>query len=425
MASTSLTRRNFLRAAGVCLALPWLDSFTRLRAGARRKTPRRLVAICSTLSLHTPHLFPKEAGRDYTPTPYLEALEDFRKEVTVCSGLSHPGVVAFGHSCMARFLTGAATLGGHPNGISLDQLAAEQLGGETRFASLQLQSGAVGILGPGISVTRAGVVLPAYTHPSQVYAKLFLNGSAGDVRSQASRLQDGQSILDTVKDQTRSLQRNLPARDRDVLDEYFNSVREVEQRLVKADEWSRRPKPKIKVPPPKDVSKSGPTCMDHIRLMFDLIHLAIQTDSSRLITIPIDCGQSTPPIDGVTQGHHSLSHHGMRPEKIAQLRLLETELMKLYRGLLAKLKSSTEEGETLLDRTMVLFGSHMGNAATHGVVNLPILLAGGGFKHGQHLPFDPARGTPLCNLYLSILQRLGVETEAFGSSKGTLRGLDA
>ena len=283
----------------------------------------------------------------------------------------------------------------------------------------------MGILGPGISVNRAGVVLPAYQSPSQVYAKLFLNGPAGDVRSQARKLRDGKSILDSVTDQSRGLHRNLPARDRQVLDEYFTAVREIEQRLVKADEWSRRPKPKVNVPPPKDVRKGGPDCLEHIRLMFDLIHLAIQTDSTRLVTIPIDCGQSKAPIDGVTEGHHSLSHHGSRPEKIEQLRLLELELMKLYRGLLSKLKNSTEGGETLLDRTMVLFGSHMGNGATHAVVNLPTLLAGGGFKHGQHLAFDQQKGTPLCNLYLSILQRLGIETDSFGSSKGTLNGLES
>jgi hypothetical protein len=158
--------------------------------------------------------------------------------------------------------------------------------------------------------------------------------------------------------------------------------------------------------------------------MFDLIHLAIQTDSTRLVTIPIDCGQAVPRIEGVTEGHHSLSHHDKRPEKIASLRLLELELMKAYRDLLGKLKNSKEEGETLLDRTMVMFGSHMGNAATHNTSNLPVILAGGGFKHGQHLAFDKDSNPPLCNLYLSMLQRLGVEIGSFGSSRGTLKGLE-
>ena len=235
------------------------------------------------------------------------------------------------------------------------------------------------------------------------------------------------ALMDRLLDETKDVQRTLPARDRELLDEYFSSVRDVEQqRLVKADEWSRKPKPKVNVPPPKDLTKYGPDCVEHIRLMFDLIHLAIQTDSTRFITIPIDCGQAIPRIEGVTEGHHNLSHHGKRPEKLAQLRILEGELMKLYRDLLAKLKNSKEDGETLLDRTMVLFGSHMGNAYTHSTDNLPVMLfAGGGFKHGQHLAFAGSSKTPLCNLYLSILQRLGLEIGSFGSSKGTLRGLES
>jgi len=421
-----LSRRTFLKAAGVSLALPQLESMMPARAAgaaSRAVPPRRLVAICNTLGFHTPHLFPQEAGRDYTASPYLEALADFRNDFTICSGLAHPGVTIFGHSCLARFLTGAFTGTGYRNTVSLDQLAAEQIGGETRFPSLQLVSGAVGILGPGISVTRSGVVLPAYAKPSQVYAKLFLDGKADDVRDQARKLQDGQSILDAVGSEAKAMKGNLPPRDRDILDEYFGSVREVEQRLVKAEEWARKPKPKVSVPPPKDVPKSGPDCLEHIRLMFDLVHLAIQTDSTRIITIPIDCGQSAPRIEGVTEGHHSLSHHGKRPEKIAKLKLVETEIFKAFGELLGKLKKTREDGATLLDRTMLLFGSHMGNAYTHTTTNLPILLAGGGFKHGQHLAFDPNNGPPLCNLYLSMLQRLGLEIASFGSSKGTLKGV--
>ena len=437
--SRKLNRRLFLRGAGVTLALPMLEALTspswrgpglgarahadQPQPAARARTPRRFVAICSTLSLHTPFLFPTEAGRNYTATPYLEALADFRNELTVCSGLSHPGVQVFGHSCLNRFLTGAYMASGIRNTISVDQLAAEQLGGETRFASLQLQSGALGVLGPGISVNRSGVVLPAVERPSQVYARLFLNGRPEEVRAQTRRLRDGQSILDVVQDQTRQLQNGLPVPDRELLDEYFTSVREVEQRLVKAEEWTNRPRPTVSTPAPRDVQKYGPDCITHIRLMFDLIHLAIQTDSTRFITIPIDCGQSMPQVEGITEGHHSLSHHDRRPEKIEQLKRFELELIKAYRDLLAKLKNSREEGENLLDRTMVLFGSHMGNAATHSTSNVPTILAGGGLQHGQHLAFDTVNNAPLCNLYLSILQRLGLEIASFGSSRSTLRGL--
>ena len=158
--------------------------------------------------------------------------------------------------------------------------------------------------------------------------------------------------------------------------------------------------------------------------MFDLMHLALQNDSTRIITMLLTGTSLVPPIAGVSLGHHDLSHHGQDPAKIAQLKTVELEKMKALRDFLAKLKQSTEEGGTLLDRSMVFFGSNLGNASSHAVRNLPVLLAGGGYKHGAHLAFDPAAPPPLSNLYLSLLQRLGVEVDKFGSSTGTLKGLE-
>jgi len=415
-----LTRRHFLRATGVTLALPWLESLAAARAPASAAKPRRIVCINTPLGVHPPYFFPKKAGKDYELTPYLEVLKEFRNDFTVISGLSHPDVGP-SHDSNYSFLTGAPhpeRRAGFRNSISMDQLAAEYLHGQTRFPSLTLACE-----GFGLSWTRSGAVVPPACWPSDVFAKLFLEGRPDQVQAQARRLRDGQSILDTVRDQTRKVQSGLGADDREKLDEYFTSVRELEQRLAQAEEWSKKPKPKVDVKPPQNVLNAA-DLVGRSRVWFDLIHLALQTDSSRLITLQLLGTSSVPPVQGVTYGHHDLSHHGQDPTKIAQLKKVEEEKMKTLRDFFAKLKQTKEGGDCLLDRTMVFFSSNLGNAATHGVKNLPVLFAGGGFKHGQHLAFDQANPPPLCNLFLSMLQRLGMEVDRFSSSTGTLTGLE-
>jgi len=265
--------------------------------------------------------------------------------------------------------------------------------------------------------------VPAHPAPSSVFAALFLEGRPDEVQAQARRLRNGQSILDTVRGQTAKFQAGLGANDRDKLDEYFTSVRELEVRLVQAEEWAKQPKPKVDAKPPQNAQNPA-DLVGKARLWFDLIHLALQTDSSRLVTLQLLGTSSVPPIQGVTMGHHDLSHHGKDPTKIAQLKTLELEKLKTLRDFFQKLKDTKEEGSTLLDRTMVFFSSNLGNAAGHTVHNLPVLLAGGGFKHGQHLAFDEKKGPPLCNLFVSMLQRLGIEADKFSSSRGTLTGLE-
>jgi hypothetical protein len=395
----TLDRRNFLRAAGVSLALPWLES----RALAPTKPRRRMVCINTPLGFHPPYFFPKQAGKDYEPSPYLEVLKDFRSDLTVVSGLSHPEVGP-SHDSNYSFLTGAPhpeRRAGFRNTISLDQFAAEHLRGETRFASLALSCE-----GFGLSWTRSGAPVPAHPWPSSVFAALFLDGRPDEVQAQARRLRDGRSTADREK-----------------LDEYTTSVRELEQRLAQAEEWSKKPKPKVDAKPPQNIV-NGADLVGKTRLWFDLIHLALQTDSTRLITLQLLGTSSVPPVQGVTFGHHDLSHHGRDPVKIEQLKKVELEKMKTFAAFLKLLKDTKEEGATLLDRTTVFFSSNLADASTHAVKNMPVLLAGGGFKHGQHLAFDPKDPPPLCNLYVSMLQRLGVEADRFGSSKGTLTGLE-
>jgi hypothetical protein len=420
MSNKNLHRRTFLRGTGVALALPVLDVMSPQRAGAaaHRDSQRRMVAICTSLGMHTPNLYPQQTGRDYASTPYLDAISDFRDDFTIFSGLSHPDVDG-GHSSGASFLTAAAHPGSSSfkNTISLDQFAAERLDSDTRFAYLSLST-----RGDGLSWTRGGVRIPADNRASLLFAKLFLQGSKDELDQQVRRLKEGQSIMDLVGDQAKTLERNLGKSDREKLGEYFASVRDLEARLVRAEEWSKKPKPKVDYRPPSDIEDKA-DFVGRLKLMFDLAHLALETDSTRLITLAISGTNLVPPIDGISADWHNLSHHGKDPEKLAQLKIIEMEKMRLLNEFLTKLKGTQEQDETLLDRTMVLFGSNLGNASNHATRDLPIILAGGGFQHGQHLAFDPKNHPPLCNLYVSMLQRLGLEIDSFASGTTTIAGL--
>ncbi len=414
-------RRNFLKAAGISLALPLLDRFALKARGAEKDIPRRMVCICTPLGLHATNFFPEKAGKDYQLTPYLEVLQNFRDDFTVMSGLSHPGIGS-SHDSIFSFLTAAPhpeRRAGFRNSISLDQFAAETLGSKTRFPTLTLSAE-----GFSLSWTRSGALVPSDCFPSAVFARLFLEGRPDQVQAQVRRLQDGQSILDRVGEQAKKMQASVGAADRDKLDEYFSSVRDLEQRLIIAEEWSHKPKPKVAVEPLRDIANSA-DLVGRTRLLFDLTHLALQTDSTRLVTIMLLGTSLVPPIQGVSDGHHNLSHHGQDPSKLDQLKIVELEKLKVLGDLLAKLRETKENESTLLDRTMVFFSSNLGNASNHSCQNLPVLLAGGGFRHGQHLAFDAASPPPLSNLYVSMLQRLGLETDQFGASTGTLTGLES
>ena len=380
-----------------------------------------MVCICTPLGLHAQHFFPATKGKEYELTPYLEVLKDLRDDFSVISGLSHPEVGS-SHDSIFSFLTAAPhpeQRAGFRNSISVDQWAAERIGGQTRFGSLPLSCE-----GFSLSWTRTGAIVPSDSFPSSVFARLFLDGRPEEIAAQTRRLRDGQSILDVVGGQAKRLQHGLGSRDRDKLDEYFTSVRELEERLAISEQWSQKPKPKVDAKQPQNIANSA-DLVGRARLMFDLMHLAIQTDSTRLITLMLLGTSLVPPVQGVSLGHHDLSHHGQDPTKIEQLKAVEIEKLKTFRDFLAKLKETKEDGECLLDRTTVFFSSNLGNASNHSTKNLPVILAGGGFRHGQHLAFDPASGPPLSNLYVSMLQQLGLEADKFGSSTGTLTGLEA
>ena len=409
----------------MALALPYLDAMWPARADGAEGTvgpPSRLVCICTTLGLHAPYFVPTRTGKDYALTPYLEPLKDFRSQFTVFSGLSHPEVSGSnGHDSEAVFLTAARHpgLNGFRNSISMDQWVSEKIGYQTRFPSL-----ALGTSDASQSYTRSGVMIPAETIPSRVFAKLFLEGNAQEVKLQLLAISDGRSIMDTVGAEAQRLKKRIGGEDRRKLDEYFTSVREMEQRLTQAEEWSRKPKPKVEAKPPEDVTDQR-DLIGRMRLLFELTPLALQTDSTRLITIMVSGRNDVPPMPGVSIDHHNLSHHGQDPEKIKQLKLIEDAEMKAFASLLMSLKAKIEGAGTLLDRTSILFGSNLGNANSHETLNLPILVAGGGFKHGQHLTFDPKNNVPLSNLFVALLQGMGMETDKFGSStKASVDGFE-
>ena len=375
-----------------------------------------MVCICTTLGIEAESIFPKKTGRDYELTPYLEPFEDLRDEFTLFSGVSHPEVDG-GHSSESSFLSAAP----HPrassfrNSISLDQWLLEKLPPETRIPHLSLTTSAVQ---EGLSISRSGVMLPADNSPSAVFKRLFIDGTAGEVEEQSRRLQEGRSIMDLMGEESRRLRGRVGARDGERLDEYFTTVREVERRLHESQQWAVRPKPRVAARPPVDILGTADFA-GQTRLMFDLIQLALENDSTRVITLRIQGQQSVPVVPGVNQGWHNLSHHGKDPEKLEQLRRIELEQMKLLAGFLAKLKATKEGGAALLDRTSVVYGSNLGNASSHDTTNLPVLLAGGGFRHGQYLAYDPQNNAPLCNLYVAMLRQQGLDVSAFASSKAT------
>lgn len=408
----SLDRRTFLRACGVSLSLPLLEVF----GEAAKTPPKRALFICNTLGFHSPAFYPKAPGLDYESSEYLSLLRAHRDDFTVFSGLSHPDQGGE-HACEMTWLSAARNPGmdGFKNSISVDQFAAEALGYVTRFPSLSLSSA-----GPASqSYTASGVMTPAMDRPSEVFSKLFLRGRPEVIAREKRKLSDGRSILDSLSDQRRRILRKATRIDRARLQAYFESVRQAERDLTAAEAWLDRPKPRVAADPPRDVIDKS-DLVGRIKLLFDLVPLILQTDSSRVISIVIQNNHGVPQIEGVSAEHHNLSHHGRDPQKIAQLMNIERAILKCFDGLLACMKRDPEADGTLLDHTMTLLGSNLGSAAAHDPRNNPILLAGGQRKHSGYVVHDAEKNTPLCNLFVRILQEIGVETDAFGTSSSVL-----
>ena len=415
---TPISRRTALRASGVALSLPLLDVMNPALGFERAEQPKRMVMICNALGLYPPSLFPRTPGNDYENTEYLELLKEHRSDFTLFSGLSHPDQNGKEpHDTEMTFLTAAINpgLAGFRNTISVDQVAAAHLGHTTRFPSITLGSNTRESQSYNIN----GVMLPADSRPSRVFAKLFLAGSPDKQRRQRQRLAEGRSILDAVGDQTKALNRRVSGGDRKQLDEYFAAIRTAEKELAASEAWLDRPKPEVNVEVPNDIAEPS-ELLGRIRVLFDLIQLMLQTDSTRVVSLMIQDHGAVPNIDGVHGEHHPLSHHGQDPARIAQLKIIESGILSTFSDFLTQLGQRSAQGTRLLDHTAVLFGSNLGNANAHDPTNLPIILAGGGYQHGRYVAHDQERNTPLCNLFVTLLQRMGVPTDTFATSNGAL-----
>lgn len=410
-----LSRRHLLRGAGAAaVGLPLLDAMS---LPGRAEPPKRFVAMCAPLGFHTPFLFPEKPGRTVASTPYLKILKDHLDVITPVSGYCHPEQQGNnGHASELTWLTSAKRpgLAGFRNTISVDQLIAAKIGHETRYPFLALSPS-----GRSMSWTSNGVEIPGERSPSRLFKALFIDGTKEEVAAEVRDLKRGRSILDTVRGEARKLDQELGARDREKLGEYLGSVRDLEKRLRQSEGWATRPKPKVEATPPKDITDKQDG-MGRQRLMYDMIVLALRTDSTRTVTLNLGSMNAVPSnLPGVTQDWHNLSHHGKDPAKIAQLRLIEEAEFRLFAKFLSDLRGIHEAGATLLDRTAVLFGSNLGNASAHNWHNLPLVLAGGGYKHGTTVAGDPKDNTPFANILLALAQRMGVETDRFGSSTGS------
>jgi len=419
-----LSRRTFLRGTGTVLALPLLDAMlpacaTRAQAAAATKPPKRFVAYSYGLGFHGPNLFPKDTGLSYTATPYLEPLEKSRGHFSVISGLSHPEQNgANGHTGEMTIFTTAKHPGlpGFKNSISIDQYLAEKLVPDTRYPSLPLSVGSY----ESMSWSSAGVNLPAENSPEKLYRTLFVAGTPDQIAYQTAELKRGRSILDTLDGRAKRLANTLGARDREKFDQYLTSVRELEQRLQASEAWALRPKPKVDSPEPKDIADRLDV-LARSRLMNEMIALALQTDSTRIITVKTSALGEPPKIEGVDTGWHELSHHGQDEGKIEELARIERAEFQVIGEMFQRLKSVKEGDTALLDNTTLLFTSNLGNASSHSWRDLPLVLAGGGFKHAGHIAAGGAglANNRLANLFVQIAQKMGVETESFGSSDGT------
>jgi len=403
-----------LRAGGISLALPFLDAMTPAFAVPPKEHPKakRFVSASLALGLHGPNWTPKEKGTSYKPAPYLRPLQDLRKDMTIVSGSSHPRVTG-GHTAEGSILTACPNTRGSTsrNTISLDQLMARYLGHETRFPSLVLNTG--GSTSP--SYTENGAMIPAEENITKLFAKLFIDDLPGEQARQTALIQRGRSILDIIGEEARALKRELGPGDQDKLDAWFTSVRDLESRLKINENWVHLPKPNAgtKVPRP-DRNNS----IEVVRAMFDIVAMALQTDSTRFVTLHMPGNAKLKGVKGITEGYHGLSHHGKDKEKLQQLARVEQAVINEWARFLRKLKSSS-----LLDTTMVLLTSNLGNASSHNNKNLPVLFAGGGFKHGRHLAFNQKQNYPLPNLYLNALHQVGLPLESFATSTGEMAGL--
>jgi hypothetical protein len=422
-----LERRTFLRASGIGMALPFLDAMLPGRAvAASTVAPKRLAVMTQDLGVLHDTFFPIGASsRNYQMPSVLAELKSIRDDMTVFSHIDH-GLTG-GHHAAGGVLNGVKPefAARSPFGaISVDQRAAEIVGSAVRYTSILCW----GSKNLSSSYSRQGSRLPASAAtPSQLYQSLFLEGSDEEKQRTRALLHEGKSILDLVSGDAKRLARNLNQRDRDKLDEYFHSVRSVELQLSDRDRWLDRPKPTC---PDADLEKmartgklDGQGNSRNLRAWLDLMYVALLTDSTRVTTVAIPMNDGVWDLPGITTGAHALSHHGKEEWKMEQFRTIQRCILGEYRRFVERLKSDTQaNGESLLDSTMVLYASGLSNGATHSNDNLPVLLAGGKARHGEH--FNAEGKQTLNSLYLSMLKSFDPDLSEFNNADAPLKGFE-
>lgn len=399
------------------MALPLMESAApRAMAATSAKRPRRILAIGNHLGFYPPAFFPERAGADYVSSQTLKNIERHRKDFTVFSNLDDGA--HGGHSGVHAFLSGGIRKeesGGFPEkNISLDQVAAEYSGSTARFPSINAGLGE----GTDMCWNRTGVRIPPINNPARLFEALFVERSKSERDLERTRLEHRGSVLDALRESAKSLHGNLSNADRDKLDQYLTSVRDVENRLQMSEVWLDKPKPRPAIAPVTDEDRMH---IEELPLFFDLLTLALQTNSTRVATFEIPMGFTTSDLDNVSSGYHGLSHHSKGESKLEQLKVVEDYIFSQIDRLFDGLREAR-----IFNDTLVVIGSGMSDGSTHSNKNLPVLLAGGGLKHQGHIisPADKHRRVPLSNLWLSSLQWFGVERERFGKSTGTFSQMD-
>ena len=415
---TRLSRRSTLKGGTTVLSLPLLESMLPAKESnnGNDQQTKRFVGINIPMGFHSPNFFPEDTGFNYKLSSYLKPAEKLKKNFTVISGTSLP-LVNGGHSAEKCFLTGAP----HPdsrsfkNSISLDQLMAKKIGKQTRYASLSLGH-------QSLSWSSNGVSIPAESRPDKLFLKLFSKSNSKSLEEAIHKFEDGLSVMDYVYKEAKSINKVISKADQHKLEQYFTAVRESELRLQKAKEWENKPKPNISDKNPG--YSSGNDIIGNFKRFLEVMRLALVTDQTRIITLGGQGGNQVPPLKGVSTGYHALTHHGQNPQMIKQLEIIDRETLKAWAEWIQDLKDTEENGESLLSSTHVLLGSNLGSASGHITTNLPILLAGGSFKHGQHIAFNKKKNEPLTNTYLSILHAMNIKEKSFSSSNRKLPGLE-
>jgi hypothetical protein len=439
-----LPRRTFLRGAGTALALPFLDSMVPALFASRAADAqfrRCFGAVYAPNGLIASEWTPAAEGSAFEFSPILQPLAPFRDRLLVLSGLANrpadalPGEGSGDHArAGATWLSGVhvkKTEGAPEGGVTIDQILAQMSGGETQLASLELSLESrelVGACDLGYSCAYTGAIawrsptmplLPEHD-PRAVFERLFGATDSTDAAVRSARLRQNRSILDAVTEKAARLQQNLPAGDRTKLAEYLEAVRDIERRIQKAEEQSRREIETVERP-----AGVPDTFEDYATLMFDLLVMALQADLTRVFTFMIggELSSRTYPQIGVPDGHHGVSHHQYNPEKMAKCAKINTYHCELLARFLSKLQSTRDGTGSLLDRTTIVYGTGLGNSDRHTHFDLGTLLITGasGFRGGRHVRYP--KDTPLSNLHLSVLMNMGARVEMFGDSTGTLKEL--